>query len=123
MKTIKLFCGAALASVSFSAADAHHSFAMFDSSKELTLSGVVKEFQWTNPHTWIQIMVPNAQGKMEEWSVEGSSPNGLAARGWKRTSLKPGDRVTLKVHPLKSGEKGASFVSATFPDGRTLSPR
>ena len=99
---------------------AHHSFAMFDNAKEMTLVGTVKEFQWTNPHTWIQVMVKNAQGQMEEWSVEGSSPNGLARRGWSRTSLKPGDQVTMMIHPLKSGEKGGSFMSAKFPDGRAL---
>lgn len=102
-------------------ASAHHSFAMFDNSKKVTLDGTVKEFQWTNPHTWVQVNVRNAQGQMEEWSVEGGSPNGLARRGWKRTTLKAGDKVKVVINPLKSGEKGGSFVSATFEDGRVLS--
>src|SRR6478609_5299932 len=85
---------------------AHHSFAMFDSSKELTLVGTVKEFQWTNPHSWLQLNVPGADGKLVEWSIEGGSPNGLARQGWKSTSLKPGDKVTLKTHPMKDGSNG-----------------
>ena len=100
---------------------AHHSFAMFDNSKVLTLEGVVKEFQWTNPHTWTQLLVRNDQGLTEEWGIEGSSINGLAREGWKRTSLKPGDKVTVTIHPLKSGEKGGSFMTATLPDGTVLS--
>ena len=99
---------------------AHHSFAMFDNQKQMTLEGTVKEFQWTNPHTWIQLNVRNAQGQVEEWSIEGSSPNGLARRGWKRNTLRPGDKVSVRINPLKNGDKGGSFVSATFADGRVL---
>jgi len=99
---------------------AHHSFAMFDGDKVLTLEGTVREFQWTNPHTWTQLQVTNAQGVVEEWAIEGASLNALARQGWKRTSLKAGDKVSMKIHPLKSGEKGGSFMSATLPDGSTL---
>ena len=99
---------------------AHHSFAMFDGDKVLTLEGTVKEFQWTNPHTWTQLQVKNDQGVVEEWSIEGGSLNALARQGWKRTSLKPGDKITMKIHPLKSGEKGGSFMAATLPDGTVL---
>ena len=100
-------------------ATAHHSFAMFDNTKDTTLVGVVKEFQWTNPHTWLQLMV-DENGQQVEWSIEGSSPNGLARRGWTRTSFKPGDKVTVVIHPLKDGTKGGSYVKATLPDGKTL---
>jgi hypothetical protein len=99
---------------------AHHSFAMFDRDKQITLEGEVKEFQWTNPHIFIQIMVKNEQGVVEEWSVEGPSPNMLYRRGWTHESFKPGDRVVLTVNPLKDGRRGANFVFARFPDGRTL---
>jgi len=99
---------------------AHHSFAMFDGDKVLTLEGTVKEFQWTNPHTWTQLKVKNDQGVVEEWSIEGASLNALSRQGWKRTSLKPGDKISMKIHPLKSGEKGGSFMSATLPDGAVL---
>lgn len=98
---------------------AHHSFAMFDSKAEAVLDGTIKEFQWTNPHTWIQIIVREG-GKDVEYSVEGNSPNILARRGWSKTSFKPGDRVKIKVHPMKDGSKGGSFMSAEFADGRKL---
>lgn len=95
---------------------AHHSFAMFDFEKEQTISGVVKEFQWTNPHTWIQLMV-DEDGKQVEYSIEGTSPSALSRRGWKRDAFKPGDKITVVMHPLKSGEKGGTFMRATTADG------
>jgi hypothetical protein len=98
---------------------AHHSFAMFDSGKDQVLEGTVKEFQWTNPHSWVQVNVME-DGKMVEYSVEGGSPNGLARRGWTRNSLKPGEKVTITIHPLKDGGKGGSFVKAVKEDGSVL---
>ncbi|HTI67137.1 MAG TPA: DUF6152 family protein [Caulobacteraceae bacterium] len=98
---------------------AHHSFAMFDNAKSVDLQGTVREFQWTNPHSWIQLTVMEG-GQSVEYSIEGGSPNGLARRGWTRTSLKPGDRVTVTVHPLKDGTKGGSFVKAVMADGKAL---
>jgi hypothetical protein len=102
---------------------AHHSFAMFDNSKNVTLEGTVKEFQWTNPHSWVQLMVADpATGKEVEWSIEGGSPNGLARQGWKRTSLKPGDKASIVIHPLKDGTAGGSLVSVSVngtPVGRS----
>ena len=89
---------------------AHHSFAMFDNTKDMTLVGTVKEFQWTNPHSWIQLMVKDASGKDVEWSIEGGSPNGLTRAGWKRTSIKPGDKAVVIIHPLKDGSEGGSLV-------------
>ena len=105
---------AGLAAVSTGAAPAlaHHSFAMFDNQKNVTLDGTIKEFQWTNPHSWIQIVVKDpATGKDVEYSIEGGSPNGLSRAGWKRTSLKPGDKAVLVMHPLKDGTNGGSLVS------------
>lgn len=99
---------------------AHHSYAMFDRDKELKLTGTIKSFGWTNPHSWIEIDVPNASGVAETWGVEGNSPNNLARMGWKSTSLKPGDKVTVSIHPLRSGEHGGSFMYVTYPDGHTL---
>lgn len=112
--------GAAL--VTSSLAGAHHSFAMFDSSTEQTIEGVVKEFQWTNPHTWIQVNVTGADGKVVEYSIEGNSPNGLSRQGWTRNSLKPGDKVVLKMHPLKDGGPGGAFMSAMV-NGQPLGGR
>lgn len=102
---------------------AHHSFAMFDSSKEIVLTGVVKEFQWTNPHTFVQLEVPGPKGTTVEWSIESSSPSSLARQGWKRTSIKAGDRLAVTINPLRSGEPGGNFVQAKFDDGRVLTRR
>jgi len=99
---------------------AHHSFAMFDRSKEMTLVGVVEEFQWTNPHSWIELNVTNPDGTVDKWSIELNSPNNLARQGWHSSSLKPGDKISVVVWPLRSGEKGGLFMSLTFPDGRVL---
>ena len=98
---------------------AHHSFSMFDGAKELTLEGTVVEFQWTNPHSWIQIVVEDASGKMVEWSIEMASPNSLARSGWKRSALKPGDKAVLVVRPMKDGSAGGSLVSAAV-NGRKI---
>ena len=99
---------------------AHHSFAMFDNAKVVSIDGTIREFQWTNPHSWIQIRAME-NGQAVEYSIEGSSPNGLARKGWTRASLKPGDHVVLTMHPLKDGTHGGSFLSVTLPDGKTLS--
>jgi len=95
------------------AVHAHHSFAMFDFEKDQVIEGVVKEFQWTNPHIWIQVNVASADGKVTEYSVEGSSPNGLRRQGWSRESMKPGDRIVLTIHPMKDGSPGGSYVRGT----------
>ncbi|MFM1887344.1 MAG: hypothetical protein RL026_2501 [Pseudomonadota bacterium] len=102
------------------AAQAHHSFAMFDREREVTLQGVVKEFQWTNPHSWIQLTVKDAQGREVEWSLEGGSPGVLSRGGWKRTSLQPGDVVKVVIYPLKDGTPGGAFLEVTKADGSTL---
>lgn len=107
-------------STTFAAAtpvSAHHSFAMFDSSKEQVIRGTVKEFQWTNPHIWIQVAVRDRNGREVVWSVEGSSPNSLRRQGWSSTTFKPGDNVSITINPLKNGDPGGSFVRAVMPDG------
>jgi hypothetical protein len=103
------------------AALAHHSFAMFDANKTMTVKGVVKEFQWTNPHSWIELEVKN-KGKVQNWSFETSSPLNLKRNGWTKQSLKPGDTVSVSFHPRKDGGLGGSVVSVTTADGKTLSP-
>jgi Family of unknown function (DUF6152) len=100
-------------------AGAHHSFAMFDRSKEVTLVGTVKDFQWTNPHCWLQLAV-SSNGDTHEWSLEGGSPGILGRNGWKRTSLQPGDKVTVTIYPLGSGEPGGSFIQVNKADGSVL---
>ncbi len=96
---------------------AHHSFAMFDAEKRMTLVGTVKEFQWTNPHSWILMNVPNAAGVEEQWAIELGAPGGLARQGWVPKTLTPGMKVTAVVHPLKDGTHGGQFMAVTLPDG------
>lgn len=98
-------------------AQAHHSFAMFDSGREVTIRGTIREFQWTNPHVWIQVAVPGARGREVVWSIEGGSPNSLRRQGWSATTFRPGDRVSVTMNPLKNGDPGGSFVRAVMPDG------
>lgn len=99
---------------------AHHSAAMFDQQKRIELNGVVREFQWTNPHCYIQLLVKNAQGKEEEWSLELGAPMYLYARGWRPSTVKEGDRLTVTVSPLRNGSRGGLLVDATGADGKPL---
>jgi hypothetical protein len=98
---------------------AHHSFAMFDKTKEVTLTGTVKAFQWTNPHSFIQLTVQNGS-RTVEWSLEGGSPNLLGRNGWKRTSLAAGDKVRVLINPLRSGGPGGTFLEVHKADGQVL---
>jgi hypothetical protein len=91
---------------------------MFDQEKTVELQGVVKEFQWTNPHSWLVVNVTNAQGQVAEWGLEMGSPGGLARRGWRPKTFVPGDKVTFKAHPLRDGEPGGQFISVIAPDGK-----
>ena len=102
---------------------AHHSPVMFDRSVSKTLVGTVVEFAWTNPHSSIQLDVPNDKGGVDRWGVELGSPQSMARTGWRSSIIKPGDQVTVVVNPLKSGEFGGIFVSITLPDGRKLGGR
>lgn len=102
-------------------APAHHSFAMFDAKKEVTLVGEVAGFQWTNPHSWLQLTIPAIGGQPPiEYSIELGSPNTISRQGWRRTSFKPGDRVSVIVHPMRDGSAGGAFVSAIDAQGRKL---
>ena len=100
---------------------AHHSFAMFDRDKPAPLAGVVKEFQWSNPHVWIQLLVPGPDGADQEWGVECTSVNFMRRQGWDRASLKPGDKVKLMIFPLKDGSHGGQFNKLTELNGSPLS--
>lgn len=112
--------GVILALAGAGAALAHHSAAMFDSSKTVTLKGVVKQFQWTNPHSWILVSVQTPDGRVVDWSIEMTSPNLLQRAGWRPTTLTPGDRITITATPLRDGSLGAQFQKATLGDGRVL---
>jgi hypothetical protein len=98
----------------------HHSGAMFDGTREQTIAGTVREFNWTNPHSSFKVEVTDATGKSEIWAVEMNGPQNLMHDGWKRSSIKPGDKITAVVHPLRDGKPGGSYVSITLADGTTL---
>ena len=102
-------------------ARAHHSFSMFDAKQSVTLHGVVKEFRWTNPHVFIQLMA-NGDGGVTagEWSIELTSPEHLVRAGWKPGTLKRGDKVTIVVHPIRLGSMGGQFVSGFAADGSPI---
>ncbi len=102
------------------AATAHHSFAMFDHVNRVSLAGTVTRFEWTNPHVYIELDVPDGKGATKHYSIECASVNVLMRGGWKFTDIKKGDKVTLLVNPLKDGSAGGMLETATFADGRTL---
>jgi hypothetical protein len=104
-------------------ASAHHSPAVFDRSKEIMVSGVVTEFRWGNPHSWIHLDVAADDAAAERWSIEMDPASHLARRGWRSTTVKPGDRVSVLVHPLRDEEKGGQYISITLPDGNVLDER
>ena len=103
-----------------SVAMAHHSAAIFDASQTKVISGTVKKFDYSNPHTWVWLDVTNDQGQVETWGVEGMSPNYLNRRGWTRTTLKPGDKLSVTIRPMKDGQKAGMWISGKRPDGEVL---
>jgi hypothetical protein len=120
MNRSTLSCVAAFVALATISLSAHHSPVMFDRSVRKTLVGTVVEFAWMNPHASIQLDVPKDGGGTDRWGVELGSPNSMVRNGWRSSLLKPGDKVTVVVNPLKSGELGGIFVSITLADGRTL---
>ena len=114
-------CAAALAAaLGAAAAEAHHSFSMFDMTKQVTVSGTVKQFQWTNPHAYIQLVAKDAQGRDVEWSMEMGAPMYLYARGWRPRSLRAGMRVNVTLNPLRNGKPGGVVRDVTGPDGKAI---
>ncbi|HEU5257036.1 MAG TPA: DUF6152 family protein [Vicinamibacterales bacterium] len=102
-------------------AGAHHAAApVFDLNAEKTVTGVVKQVDWTNPHIWVWVDVPNASGQVETWGFEGMSPNFLSRRGWTRTSLLPGMRISVTFRPLRDGKAGGMFMTGKLEDGNIL---
>jgi hypothetical protein len=99
---------------------AHHSAAMFDQQKQVELSGVVRQFQWTNPHCYIQLLVKNSQGQEEEWSLEMGAPVYLYNVGWRPGTVKAGDRISVAIAPLRKGGHGGLLLKATGADGKPL---
>jgi len=101
-------------------AAAHHSGAGFDSGHVIELKGTIKEFQFKNPHTWIQVLVPDASGKVTEWSLEWGSPNSLGRQGYRPSTFPPGSKVTIRANPVKSGAPAGGFIAAKLEDGTVI---
>ena len=99
------------------AAAAHHSFAAFDLQKTVQIEGVLKEFRFTNPHSWFVVSVTGADGSSEDWAIEGLSPSGMASKGIKRSAFKEGDHVQVTLNPMRAGGNGGSLVSVKLGDG------
>jgi hypothetical protein len=119
-RTARAAIAIAAASLVVAPLQAHHSGAMFDYDKSVTLVGTVKQFQWTNPHCWIELSVPGDQGA-EDWSVEMGAPLQLYQGGWKPGTLKAGDEIKVVVRPMRDGtQKAGLFMSATRGDGTVL---
>ena len=123
MKKLLIGCASVLLLTSVAPVLAHHSPAAFDRPKEVKLVGTVQEFRWQNPHTWIEVLVPDEKGKDVVWGVELTSPTYLIRAGWKSNIIKPGDKVTVVVNPVRSGEPSGIFKSLTLADGRVLTER
>jgi hypothetical protein len=115
---VVLIAAAALAAPAL----AHHSIAMFDFTKEVTLTGVVKEFQYTNPHSWLIVTVTNEDGTTTDWGFEAEGPSTLIRRGIGRNTLPVGMEVTVRGRPMKDGRPAAAWVDVTLPDGTVLDP-
>ena len=112
--------GAVALALAGGGAQAHHSFAMFDMTKEVTVSGTVRQFQWTNPHAYIQLAAKDEQGRDVEWSMEMGAPMYLYARGWRPGSLKSGMRINVTLNPLRNGRPGGVVRDVTDADGKPI---
>lgn len=121
MKRGMLVRAALAASLLSLPAAAHHSFAMFDADHVMTLTGTVKSFEWTNPHVWLYMVVQGPDGNVVNWSLELQGTGQNARLGWKPDSVKPGDKVTVTMRPMKSGAHGGQLLTATLESGQTLS--
>jgi hypothetical protein len=114
-----LFVFLVVAVVAAPVAYAHHSMAMFDASKTITIEGTVKSFRWTSPHPFMEMTVLYKSGPLD-WTIEVSSLSTLMKAGWTPSTIKFGDKVVLKCHPMRNGTAGGNFVSLTLPDGKVM---
>ena len=117
---LTLAAGSAMALLYVTAVPAHHAPAVFDQTRTIVIEGVVTDFVWQNPHSWIRMDVEGEDGETRNWSIEMNPPTYLIRGGWRSTTLKPGDRVSVTVNPLRTGEPAGKYVSIELPDGRVL---
>lgn len=123
MKIMKAFGSAILALCVVGSTYAHHASVGIDRSKTVTVDGVIKQFRWANPHSWIEMEVVSSAGKTELWNFEMLPPSYLVPAGWTRSTIKAGDRVKITANGFTDGSPGGIFVSITLPDGKTLGQR
>ena len=116
---MKLAVAALAFLIAAGAAFAHHSPIVFDRTKQVTLTGVVTEFRWGNPHSWIHIDIADTDGKLANWSIEMDPASHLARQGWRSTTLKVGDKITVLVYPLRNDEKGGQYIRSRCPTARS----
>ena len=124
MTRVLQFTGTAALAVSLvfgaGAASAHHSFAMFDQSKSVTVEGTVKDVSYANPHVWVSLVVMNVQNEAQTWGMEGGNLGGLYRMGWTKDTVKAGDKIKMEVHPMRDGKPGGQIMRVTLADGRVL---
>jgi hypothetical protein len=101
-------------------ASAHHGTATYDLQHEVTVEGIVKDYQWSSPHTWLYVSVTNDKGEIEEWGGETGAPGALSRRGWSSHLFKPGDRVKMSGHAAKDGAKVMMLTKIQTADGRVF---
>jgi hypothetical protein len=120
MKYTMALVAMAMMGLSVLPTQAHHSYAPYDMTHPVTIAGTVKEFRWTNPHSWVHLMVPNDKGGADEWVIEGPSVTAMVRWGWRANSMKPGDKVKLIMAPMKDGSKGGSLAGAIDENGKII---
>jgi hypothetical protein len=121
MRIPVMFCAMTLLGSAGEPAFAHHSFAAFDMKKEKLLIGTVSEVQYTNPHAWLFVDVADAKGKAQTWAIEAGGSNILLRMGWKKNTIKVGDEIKVRIHPMRdTSKKGGSLVSIELPDGKLI---
>jgi hypothetical protein len=121
MKSLVACATSSLLALGAQVASAHHSYSSFDMTKSIKVTGVVKEFHWTNPHTFIVLEVTDSTGHVIEETLEANGPGYLVRQGWKRESIQPGDKITATVHPMRDGAPGGDLMNVTLPSGKVLS--
>lgn len=121
-RALKVAAGAAIAAMLVGGPVlAHHSYAAFDRNKELTITGVVDKLEWTNPHVWIFIWAPPPEGgPAVRWGFEGGGIGGMTRAGWRKNTIKPGEKITITHNPMRNGEHGGSFLKAVLQNGKVV---
>jgi hypothetical protein len=101
-------------------AHAHHSFAMFDQETNMTIEGTVTEFEFVNPHSWLYVETTDETGQTAEWTIEMGGPGAMSRSGWTAETVKPGDQITVEIHPMKDGTYGGQYLNAVLADGTSM---